>query len=152
MIKQTHLFTHCITFDRKAGWEMKILQSWQVLIRIGHCWLFVGLYLFLMDQNTSINSHFITFWGSNQYFKKCMMWLWRTAKYFILLECVGTSASFRYIPFSTKYPELIIPSEKVCLPRITCQNNQRSVQISARNQDRWGREKVVGVVFRAYFR
>ena len=56
-------------------------------------------------------------------------------------ECVGSSSSFRYIPFSTKYPELIIPSEKVCLPRITCQNNQRSVQISARNQDRWAREK-----------
>ena len=34
----------------------------------------------------------------------------------------GGSAGLRAsIPFSTKYPELIIPDESVCLPRITCQ-------------------------------
>jgi len=34
--------------------------------------------------------------------------------------CEGVSPVSRFIPFSTKYPELIIPDESVCLPRIKC--------------------------------
>ena len=47
--------------------------------------------------------------------------------YFLTANCwcfllSGGSQTLRAsIPFSTKYPELIIPDESVCLPRITCQ-------------------------------
>merc|ERR550539_2376540 len=40
----------------------------------------------------------------------------------LLFVVTGGSEMLRAsIPFSTKYPELIIPDESVCLPRITCQ-------------------------------
>ena len=32
-----------------------------------------------------------------------------------------------YMPFSTKYPELIIPDQRVCLPRISCQARIRGL-------------------------
>ena len=32
-----------------------------------------------------------------------------------------------FIPFSTKYPELIIPDQRVCLPRISCQARIRGL-------------------------
>ena len=41
------------------------------------------------------------------------------------------------IPFSTKYPELIIPEERVCLPRIRCAKTDRRLRPpAARNTDR----------------
>jgi hypothetical protein len=49
----------------------------------------------------------------------------------------GTSSSTsprNSILFSTKYPELIIPDERVCLPRISCQKDFRKFQQNTRNE------------------
>ena len=151
MIKQTHLFTHCITFDRKAGWKMKILQSWQVLIRIGHCWLFVGLYLFLMDQNTSINSHFITFWGSNQYFKKMYDVTLTDCKIFYTFRMCWDVSLLPLHPLLDQVPRADHP-QREGLPPEDHLSEQSEISSDLRKKSRQVREKVVGVVFRAYFR